>query len=77
LHHPSTKVVSKLAPKRVLETAHVFIFSNYPKREPVATISVAADGKSDPLFVLLTAFELLACKRVIDLEKNHNQLYHV
>jgi hypothetical protein len=81
LCHPSVGVVPVLAPKRVLvyvlETAWVLILSNDPKRELVATISIAADGKSDPLFVLLMAFELLVCKRVIGLENNHNQLYHV
>jgi hypothetical protein len=80
-HHPSTEVVPVLAPKRVLvyvlETMRVLILSNDPKREPVATISIAGDGESDPLLVLLTAFELFACKRVIGLENNHNQLYHV
>jgi hypothetical protein len=79
--HPSAGVVSVLAPKRVLvyvlETAQVLILSNDPKREPVATISIAADGESDPLLVMLTALELLACKRVIGLENNHNQLYQV
>jgi len=79
--HPSAGVVPVLAPKcvlvYVLETARVFIFSNDPKREPVATISIVADGKSDPLLVLLTALELFACKGVISLENNHNQLYHV
>jgi hypothetical protein len=79
--HPSARVVPVLAPKRVLvyvlETARVLILSNDPKREPVATISITADGESDPLLVLLTALELLACKRVIGLENNHNQLYHV
>jgi hypothetical protein len=77
--HPSAGVVLVLAPKcilvYVLETAWVLILSNDPKREPVATISIAADGKSDRS--LLTALELLACncKRVIGLENNHNQLY--
>jgi hypothetical protein len=79
--HPSVGVVPVLAPKRVLvyvlETTHILILSNDPKWEPVATISIAADGESDPLLVLLTALELLACKRVIGLENNHNQLYHV
>jgi hypothetical protein len=79
--HPSVGVVLVLATKRVLvyvlEIARVLILSNDPKREPVATISIAADGESDPLLVLLTTLELLACKRVIDLENNHNQLYHV
>ncbi len=79
--HPNIGVVSVLAPKHVLvyvlETARVLILSNDPKREPVATISIVADGESDPLFVLLTTLELLACKRVIGLENNHNQLYHV
>jgi hypothetical protein len=79
--HPSAGVVPILAPKRfivyVLETTQVLILSNDPKREPVATISIVADGGSDPLLVLLTTFELLACKRVIGLENNHNQLYHV
>jgi hypothetical protein len=69
-----------LAPKRVFvyvfETTQVFILSNDPKREPVATISIAADGESDPFFVLLMALELFACKRVIGLENNHNHLYH-
>ncbi len=81
LHHPSVAVVPVVAPKRVLvyvlETARVLILSNDPKREPVATISIAADGESDPLLVLLTALELLACQRVIGLENNHNKLYHV
>jgi len=80
-HHPSAGVIPVLAPKRVLvyvlETARVLILSNDPKREPVATISIAADGKSDPLLVLLTALELLVYKKVIDLENNHNKLYHV
>ncbi len=79
--HPSAGVVPVLAPKRVLiyvlETAQVLIFSNDPKREHVATISIATDGESDPLLVLLTALRLLTCKRVIGLENNHNQLYHV
>jgi hypothetical protein len=79
--HPSAGVVPVLAPKRVLvyvlKTARVLIFSNDPKREPVATISIATNGESDPLLVLLTTLELLACKRVIGLENNHNQLYHV
>jgi hypothetical protein len=74
--HPNVGVVPILAPKRVLvyvlETARVLILSNDPKQEPVATISIVTDGKNDPLFVLLTAFERLACKRVIDLENNHN-----
>jgi hypothetical protein len=81
LRHPSVGVVPVLAPKRVLvyvlETTRVLILSNDPKHEPVATISIAADGESDPLLVLLTTLELLACKRVIGLENNHNQLYHV
>jgi hypothetical protein len=80
-HHPSVGVVPVLAPKRVLvyvlETARVFILSSDPKQEPVATISIAADGESDLLFVLLTALGLLAYKRVINLENNHNKLYHV
>jgi hypothetical protein len=80
-HHPSVGVVPVLAPKcvlvYVLETARVLILSNDPKRELVATISIAVDGESDSLLVLLTALELLACKRVIGLENNHNQLYHV
>jgi hypothetical protein len=79
--HPSAGVVAVLAPKRVLvyvlETTRVVILSNDPKREPVATISIAANGESDLLLVLLTTLELLACKRVIGLENNHNQLYHV
>jgi hypothetical protein len=79
--HPSAGVVSVLAPKRVLvyvlETTWVLILSNDPKREPITTISIATDGKSDLLLVLLTALELFACKRVIGLENNHNQLYHV
>jgi hypothetical protein len=79
--HPSAGVVLVLAPKHVLvyvlETTWVLILSNYPKREPVVTISIVVDGKSDPLLVLLTTFELLACKRVIGLENNHNQLFHV
>jgi hypothetical protein len=79
--HPSAGVVPALAPKRVLvyvlEPARVLILSNDPKREPVATISIAADGESDPPLVLFTAFELFACKKVIGLENNHNQLYHV
>ncbi len=70
-----------MAPKRVLvyvlETARVLILSNDPKWELVATISIVKDGESDPLLVLLTALKLLACKRVISLENNHNQLYHV
>jgi hypothetical protein len=70
-----------LAPKcvlvYVLETTRVLILSNDPKRESVATISIVVDGESDPLLVLFTAFKLLACKRVIGLENNHNQLYHV
>jgi hypothetical protein len=74
--HPRTGVVPVLAPKRVLvyvlEIAWVYIFSNDPKREPVATISIATDGESDPLYVLLTTLKLLACKRVIGLENNHN-----
>jgi hypothetical protein len=81
LRHPSARVVPVLAPKRVLvyvlETARVFILSNDPKQEPVATISIAADGERDPFLVLLMALKLLACKRVIGLENNHNQLYHV
>ncbi len=81
LRHPSVGVVPVLAPKcvlvYVLETAWVLILSNDPKREPVATISIAANGESDLLLVLLTALELLVCKRVIGLENNHNQLYHV
>jgi hypothetical protein len=81
LRHPSARVVPVLAPKRVLvyvlETARVLIISNDPKRELVVTISIAVDGESDPLLVLLTALELFACKRVINLENNHNQLYHV
>jgi hypothetical protein len=80
-HHPSARVVSVLAPKRVLvyvlETAWVLILSNDPKREPVATISIATDGENDPLLVLLTTLEQLPCKKVIGLENNHNQLYHV
>jgi len=79
--HPSAGIVPVLAPKcvlvYVLETARVLILSNDPKQEPVATISIAADGESGPLLVLLTALELLACKKVISLENNHNQLYHV
>jgi hypothetical protein len=79
--HPSAGVVPVLAPKRVLvyvfETTRVLILSNDLKREPVTTISIAANGESDPLLVLLTALKLLACKRVIGLENNHNQLYHV
>jgi hypothetical protein len=79
--HPSVGVVSVLAPKRVLvyvfETARVLMLSNDPKRKPVTTISIAADGENDPLLVLFTALKLLACKRVIGLENNHNQLYHV
>jgi len=79
--HPSVGVVPVLAPKRVLvyvlEKARVLILSNDPKREPVATISITANGESDPLLVLLTALKLLTCKRVIGLENNHNQLYHV
>ncbi len=79
--HPSAGVVLVLAPKRVLvyvlETTRVLILSNDPKREPIATISITADGESDLLLVLLTTFKLLACKRVIGLENNHNQLYHV
>jgi hypothetical protein len=81
LHHPSVGVVPVLAPKRVfvyvLETARVLILSNDLKRELIATISIIADGESDSFLVLLTAFELLACKIVIGLENNHNQLYHV
>jgi len=80
-HHPSIGIVPVLAPKRilvyVLETTRVLILSNDPKRELVATISIATNGKSDPLLVLLMALELLACKKVIGLENNHNQLYHV
>ncbi len=80
-HHPNAGVVLVLAPKcvlvYVLETARVLILSNDPKRELVATISIAANGESDLLLVLLTAFEPFACKRVISLENNHNQLYHV
>ncbi len=80
-HHPSAKVVPVLAPKRVLvyvlETTRILILSNDPKWEPIVTISIAADGESDPLLVLLTALKLLACKRVIGQENNHNQLYHV
>jgi hypothetical protein len=76
--HPSDGIVPVLAPKcvlvYVLETAWVLILSNDPKREPVATISIAADAESDPLLVLLTALEMLTCKRVIGLENNHNQL---
>ncbi len=79
--HPSIGVVPVLAPKHVLvyvlETARVLILSNDPKREPVATISIVTDGESDPLLVLLTALKLLACKKVIGLENNHNKLYHV
>jgi len=79
--HPNVGVVPVLAPKcvlvYVLETAQVLILSNDPKREPVAPISIAAYGESDPLLVLLMTFELLACKRVINMENNHNQLYHV
>jgi len=79
--HLSVGVVLVLAPKHVLvyvlETARVLILSNDPKRELIATISIAVDGESDPLHVLLTALELLAYKRVIGLENNHNQLYHV
>jgi hypothetical protein len=79
--HPSAGVVPVLAPKRVLvyvlEAARVLILSNDPKWELVATISIAVNGESDPLLVLLTALELLACKRVIGLENNHNQFYHV
>jgi hypothetical protein len=79
--HPSAGVVPVLAPKRVLvyvlETTRVLILSNDPKREPVTTISIVVDGKSDLLLVLLTTLELLACKRVIGLENNHNKLYHV
>jgi hypothetical protein len=79
--HPSVGVVPVLAPKRVLvyvlEIARVLILSYDPKWEPIATISIIVDGESDPLLVLLTALELLACKRVIGLENNHNQLYHV
>jgi len=79
--HPSAGVVPVLAPKRVLiyvlETTQFLILSNDLKRELVATISITADGESDPLLVLLTALELLACKKVIGLENNHNQLYHV
>jgi hypothetical protein len=74
--YPSTGVVSVLAPKRVLvyvlETARVLILSNDPKREPVTTMSIVTDGESDPLLVLFTTLELLACKRVIGLENNHN-----
>ncbi len=74
--HPSVEVVPVLAPQRVivyvLETTWVLILSNDPKQKPVATISIVADGESDPLIVLLTALELFACKRVIDLENNHN-----
>jgi len=82
LRHPSAGVILVLAPKRVLvyvlETTRVLILSNDPKRELVVTISIATDGESDPLLVLLTTtLELLACKRVISLENNHNQLYHV
>jgi hypothetical protein len=79
--HLSAGVVPVLAPKcvlvYVLETTRVLIFSNDLKREPIATISIAVDGESDSLLVLLTALELLACKRVFGLENNHNQLYHV
>jgi hypothetical protein len=79
--HPSAGIVPVLAPKcvlvYVLEIAWVLILSNDPKWEPVATISIATDGESDPHLVLLMALELLACKRVIGLENNHNQLYHV
>jgi hypothetical protein len=79
--HPSAGVVPVLAPKcvlvYVLETARVLILSNDLKREPVATISIAADGENDLLLVLFTALELFACKRFIGLENNHNQLYHV
>jgi hypothetical protein len=79
--HPSVGVVPVLAPKcvfvYVLETARVLILSNDPKREPIVTISIAIDGESDPFFVLFTALKLLVCKRVIGLENNHNQLYHV
>jgi len=71
-HHLSARVVTVLAPKRVLvyvlETSHVLILSNDPKRKPVATISIATDGKSDPLLILLMALKLLAYKRVIGLE---------
>jgi hypothetical protein len=76
LCHPSAGVVPILAPKHVLvyvlETTRVLILSNDPKLEPVATISIAVDGKSDPLLVLLMTLELLACKRVIGLENNHS-----
>jgi hypothetical protein len=80
--HLSVGVVSVLAPKRVLvyvlEIVWVHILSNDPKREPVVTISIVANGESDSLLVLLlTTLELLACKRVIGLVNNHNQLYHV
>jgi len=74
--HPSAGVVPVLAPKHVLiyvlKTTQVLILSNDPKREPVATISIAVDGENDPLLVLLTTLELLACKKVIGLENNHN-----
>jgi hypothetical protein len=70
--HLSAGVVPVLAPKRVLvyvlETSQVLILSNDPKRKPVATISIATDGKSDPLLILLMALELLAYNRVIGLE---------
>ncbi len=79
--HPSVGVVPVLAPKRVLiyvlEITQVLMLSNDPKQEPIATISIATDGESDLFLVLLTALELLACKRVIGLENNYNQLYHV
>jgi len=81
LRHPSARVVPVLAPKcvlvYVLETARVLILSNDPKWEPITTISIVANGESNLLLILLTAFELLVCKRVIGLENNHNQLYHV
>jgi hypothetical protein len=70
--HLSIRVVTVLAPKRVLvyvlETSQVLILSNDPKQKPVATISIATDGKSDPLLILLMALKLLAYKRVIGLE---------
>jgi hypothetical protein len=81
LRHRSAGVVPVLAPKHVLvyvfEIVQVLILSNDPKQEPIATISIITDGESDLLLVLLTALELLAYKKVIGLENNHNQLYHV
>jgi hypothetical protein len=66
LCYPSVGVVPVLAPKRVLvyvlETTRVFILSNDPKWEPIATISIAIDGENDLLLVPLMALELLACK---------------